>query len=337
MGKFGNSDKSILTKNNEIQKIRNFKKNKVKIGTIMLEFRKITRENFSELLPFFANELESQKRNKVRIADYTPGSVMMWHDTYDDRFAIVGDAVIFNTKFENGQRCYYYPVGKNKKHAIKALAAHIKECGGCAVIADVGEGRISKISKEMYIVEAYSSRDMADYLYNKSEFENPAGRKHHKRKNLINRFASENPWAHFEPLSKDNIDDALKYYKDYSRRNPESSSIENDEYKENVKLLSDFDFDIFSGGLLYSGDKIIGLTIGEVYGDTVYVHTEKAEKEIAGSYQTLSKDYLLSITDSTVKYVNREEDLGLPGLRRSKMAYGPAWLEYKYVLRVTVE
>lgn len=303
----------------------------------MLEFKKISRKNFAELLPFFELELESQKRNKVRIADYTPGSVMMWHESYDDRFAVVGDSVIFNTKFENGKRCYYYPVGKNKKHAIKALATHIKEQGGCAVIADVGEGRIGKISKEMFVVEAYGSRDMADYLYVKSEFENPAGRKHHKRKNLINRFAAEHPDTYFEALTPDNLGLALEYYKDYALRNPDSSSVEDNEYKENIKLLSDFDFSIFSGGLLWAHGKIVGLTIGEVYGDTVYVHTEKAEKEMAGAYQTLSRAYLLSITDPSVKYVNREEDLGLPGLRRSKMAYCPAWLEYKYVLRVTVE
>ena len=303
----------------------------------MLEFKKITRKNFSEILPFFELELESQKRNKVRIADYTPGSVMMWHESFDDRFAVIGDSVIFNTKFENGQRCYYYPVGKNKKHAIKALATHIREQGGCAIIADVGEGRIGKISKEMFVVEAYGSRDMADYLYVKSEFENPAGRKHHKRKNLINRFALEHPDTYFEALTPENLGLALEYYKDYALRNPDSSSVEDNEYRENVKLLSDFDFTIFSGGLLWTDGKIVGLTIGEVYGDTVYVHTEKAEKEMAGAYQTLSRAYLLSITDPSVKYVNREEDMGLPGLRRSKMAYCPAWLEYKYVLRVTVE
>lgn len=303
----------------------------------MLEFKKITRNNFSELVPFFELELESQKRNRVRIADYTPGSVMMWHESFDDRFAVVGESVIFNTKFENGQRCYYYPVGKNKKHAVKALAAHIKEQGRCAVIADVGEGRIGKISKEMFVVEAYGSRDTADYLYLKSEFENPAGRKHHKRKNLINRFALEHPDTYFETLTPENLGQALEYYKDYARRNPDSSSVEDNEYRENVKLLSDFDFSIFSGGLLLADGKIVGLTIGEVYGDTVYVHTEKAEKEMAGAYQTLSRAYLLSITDPVVKYVNREEDMGLPGLRRSKMAYCPAWLEYKYVLRVTVE
>ena len=147
----------------------------------------------------------------------------------------------------------------------------------------------------------------------------------------------EHPDTYFETLTPENLGQALEYYKDYARRNPDSSSVEDNEYRENVKLLSDFDFSIFSGGLLLADGKIVGLTIGEVYGDTVYVHTEKAEKEMAGAYQTLSRAYLLSITDPVVKYVNREEDMGLPGLRRSKMAYCPAWLEYKYVLRVTVE
>ncbi len=303
----------------------------------MLEFKKINLNNFSEIEPFFEAELEKQKRSRVRITEYAPGSVLMWHDTYDCRYAIVGESVIFNSRFENGQRAYFYPIGRNRKAAVKALAAHIKECGGYGIIAGVGEGKIGKISKEMFIMEAYGSRDTADYVYNKAEFENPTGRKHHKRKNLINRFATEHPGAHFVRLDESNMDAAIEYYKDYCLRNPDSSSVDGNEYRETIKLFNNFNPKYFSGGMLYDDNRIIGLTIGEVYGDTVYVHIEKAEKEMAGAYQTISKEYLLTIDDPDVKYVNREEDLGLLGLRRSKMAYGPAWLEYKYVLKVTVE
>ena len=165
----------------------------------------------------------------------------------------------------------------------------------------------------------------------------PAGRKHHKRKNLINRYLSEFPDAHIVLLNADNLVSARDYYNDYCKRNPESSSVEDMEYRAVNALFDNFNFKYFSGGMLVANNKIMGITIAQIYGDTVYVHIEKAEKEIAGSYQTLNKEYLLTITDENVKYVNREEDMGLPGLRRSKMAYCPAWLEYKYMLKISAE
>ncbi|MBR6650363.1 MAG: DUF2156 domain-containing protein [Clostridia bacterium] len=303
----------------------------------MLNFKKLTIDNFNETEVYFEYELERQRRHSVRMSDRTPGSVYLWFREYDVEFAKAGDCVIFYSRTGENKKSYYYPIGKHKKTALRLLKDHIKETGGLASIASVGETSLAKITREMFVGEAYASRDYADYIYNKSEFENPAGRKHHKRKNLINRFMSEYPDAHFVSLSNDNLGMAREYYNDYCIRNPESSSVNDMEYRAVNALLDNFNFKYFSGGMLVANGKIMGITIAQVYGDTVYVHIEKAEKEIAGSYQTLNREYLLSITDDNVKYVNREEDMGLPGLRRSKMAYCPVWLEYKYMLKVSVE
>ncbi len=303
----------------------------------MLEFKKLTLENFNEVEKYFEYELERQRRHSVRMSDRTPGAVLLWFREYDVWFAHAGDTVIFYSKTGESSKSYYYPIGKHKKTALRMLKEHIAESGCCASIAAVGETSLAKVTREMFVMEAFASRDAADYIYNKAEFENPAGRKHHKRKNLINRFVSEYPDAHFVALTEENLGDIREYYNEYCERNPKSSSIDDKEYRAVNALLDNFNFKYFSGGMLVANDKIMGITISQIYGDTVYVHIEKAEKEIAGSYQTLNKEYLLTITDDNVKYVNREEDMGLPGLRRSKMAYCPAWLEYKYMLKVSVE
>ncbi|MBO5195876.1 MAG: DUF2156 domain-containing protein [Clostridia bacterium] len=303
----------------------------------MLEFKKLTIENFCEVEKYFEYELERQSRHRVRMSDRTPGSVLLWFREYDVEFAHAGDSVIFYSKTGEHEKSYYYPIGKHKRAALKLLKEYIKNNGGCASIAAVGETSLAKITREMFVGEAFASRDTADYIYNKAEFENPAGRKHHKRKNLINRYLSEFPDAHIVLLNADNLVSARDYYNDYCKRNPESSSVEDMEYRAVNALFDNFNFKYFSGGMLVANNKIMGITIAQIYGDTVYVHIEKAEKEIAGSYQTLNKEYLLTITDENVKYVNREEDMGLPGLRRSKMAYCPAWLEYKYMLKISAE
>ena len=303
----------------------------------MLTFKKLTKENFSETEKYFEYELEKQRRHSVRMSDRTPGSVLLWFREYDVEFAEAGDSVIFYTKTGENEKSYYYPIGKHKKTALKLLGEHMKEQGGCDRVVAVGEVSLPKISREFFILDAHASRDMADYLYNKCEFEMPAGRKHHKRKNLINRFMTEFPDCHFVPFTEDNLKTYYEYYKDYCKRNPESSSVDDMEYRAVSALMEDFNFKYFCGGALEAGGKTVGITIGQVYGDTLYVHIEKAEKELAGAYQTLSRCFTASIEDKNVKYINREEDMGIEGLRRSKMAYCPAWLEYKYSMKVSVE
>lgn len=303
----------------------------------MLNFKKLTKNAFDEIKVYFEYEAERQKRNRVRISDKTPGSVRLWFREYDVEYAVAGDCVIFYSATSEGKKCYYYPIGKHKKTALRLLAEHIRENGGIASIAAVGEGTLSKISREMFISEAYASRDYADYIYLKVEFENPVGRKHHKRKNLINRFMAEYPDACVQFITSESLAQVKEYYEDYCRRNPGSSSTDDMEYRALKSLFDDFDFDCFTGGVLWAGGRILGFTVAQVYGDTVYVHIEKAEKDIPGAYQMLNKSFLLLLDDPEIKYVNREEDMGLPGLRRSKMAYCPAWLEYKYTLQVSVE
>ena len=130
----------------------------------MLEFKKLTLENFSEIEIFFEYELEKQKRHCVRMSDRTPGTIYFWFREYDVEYAIAGDSVIFYSYTGDNQKSYYYPVGKHKKTAIKMLAEHIKNSSGCASIAAVGEGSLSKKTREMFVGEAYASRDNADYI-----------------------------------------------------------------------------------------------------------------------------------------------------------------------------
>lgn len=178
-----------------------------------------------------------------------------------------------------------------------------------------------------------ADRDWADYIYYKKDFENPAGRKHHRQKNLINRFIRENPDYTCEAIQEKNARQVLEYFQQYALRNPETSPMDGQEFPAVCRILQASDFYGMQGMLLRAAGEICGFTIGEVYGDTVYVHVEKADKEKAGAFQVLSRDFQRSI-DGDVLYVNREEDLGLEGLRRSKLSYGPIRLDYKYTAQI---
>ena len=73
---------------------------------------------------------------------------------------------------------------------------------------------------------------------------------------------------------------------------------------------------------------------GEIVGDTLIIHIEKADIEFDGAYQKLVSEYAKMYVTESVQYINREEDLGDPGMRQSKENYHPVKLLEKYLVKV---
>ena len=91
------------------------------------------------------------------------------------------------------------------------------------------------------------------------------------------------------------------------------------------------------GGVLRVNGKIIGYSIGEIIGDTLFDHIEKADISYHGAYQMLTNSFLKEFAaDESVKYVNREEDCGDEGLRKSKLSYHPVELIEKNTIIIAL-
>ena len=86
------------------------------------------------------------------------------------------------------------------------------------------------------------------------------------------------------------------------------------------------------GGLLSIGDKLVAYTIGDVIGDTLHIHVEKAERTVAGSFEAINKLFAEAVCARfpEIRYINREDDAGDPGLRYAKQTYHPLYLLKKY-------
>ena len=91
--------------------------------------------------------------------------------------------------------------------------------------------------------------------------------------------------------------------------------------------------ELIGEGLLVEGDEIFGLTLGAlVTPDTYAVHIEKSRRDVEGGYPYLAHSLAKALPE-TVKVLNREEDLGVPGLRKAKLSYYPELLLEKYTVR----
>ncbi len=168
-------------------------------------------------------------------------------------------------------------------------------------------------------------RDNFDYLYDRNELAKLAGRKYHKKKNLVNAFINNYNYEG-RPLLIEFIPDAirvLELWRD-GRDNP-------GDYKASKEALEKAEELQLCGGIYYVEGEPAAYTLGEelAHGQSFVIHFEKALSKYKGIYQFVNQCFA-SILPEKYKFINREQDLGDPGLRQAKMSYQPVGFVKKY-------
>ena len=199
------------------------------------------------------------------------------------------------------------------------------------VISSVTEENL-KWMKEVYkdSISVSYDRDFSDYIYNSQALIELKGKKYHGKRNHIRHFL-ENEWS-FEPLEEENIGDCIEFAaKFYNKNDSGDFSAIVEQYAINL-FLQNMDYLGLKGGVLKADGKTIGFSIGEqLNSDTFVVHIEKSVSTIQGAYPMLCNQFAKRYCGD-FKYINREEDMGTEGLRKSKMSYHPEFLLNKYVV-----
>lgn len=175
-------------------------------------------------------------------------------------------------------------------------------------------------------------RDDSDYLYlSKSLAELPGGT-YHKKKNHISQFERKHPGFRFEPITAQNRNDAFSVEETWFGENSGADDYDKSEEKLIIKeALELFDTLELSGGILYADNKPVAMTIGSAITEKVAdVHFEKAVSEYDrdGAYAVINHEYAKTMLK--YEYLNREEDLGIEGLRKAKLSYHPDILLAKW-------
>ncbi len=168
--------------------------------------------------------------------------------------------------------------------------------------------------------EIMPNRENFDYVYLADDLINLAGRKYHSKKNHLNSFQKNYPMANYLPITKDIIPRCREELNNwYARRSPE---LPNDPFLDlesaaiNEVLDNFCDFDIKGGAIELDG-RIIAFTFGEQLNtDTAVIHVEKADPDVRGAYPAINQGFVAHEW-SSMKYINREEDMGLEGLRKA--------------------
>ncbi len=294
---------------------------------IMLSFQPLTLALFSEIRPYFLSDAGHR-----RTCDYTVGTTFLWRHYFHSAWTVVHDTLLLRARYFDGGEMYTFPIGDNPTLALAALRDDCRARGVAARFCFTVSEDLPALEAAFGASDVSEEVDWADYLYDKAAFVSLAGRKYHGQRNFVNRFKKLYPEAALLPLCQGNLAAARSFIEEQYAKFPDTSPMATAEHEAILELLDNYDLYGMRGGVLTVGEHIAGLTVGDVIGDTLYVHVEKADTSYAGAYPMLAAAFAASVTDPAVLYINREEDMGDVGLRRAKQSWHPLRLIPKYTV-----
>lgn len=171
-----------------------------------------------------------------------------------------------------------------------------------------------------------------DYIYSRESLATLKGKKLHGKRNHINKFLSQNPDYVYKKLEPSMISDCIALYEHWSEEKDEPSMHLDDEKRSVLLALNHMEALGLTGGTIYLDGKLCAFTVGErLLPQMQLIHIEKANTDIDGLYPMINQQYILHECGD-VEWINREEDMGLEGMRKAKRSYHPARMVEKFML-----
>lgn len=291
-----------------------------------MEFQPLELCHLDLLRPYF-------NRCTDRLCDCTVGGTFMWRDYFKTSFAIEDDILYIRVDDFYGKTAFGCPVGEDLKKGVSKIIEYSNEHGIPLAICMVSEEKIQTFC-ELTCGEIKAERAWFDYLYSSEDIKSFAGRKYSGQRNHINKFLKENEQWSFEIITADNIESAKAFLQTFIDNDSGEFNTLTEGDRKAMEILDNFASYGLIGGVLTVSDEAVGLSIGEVLGDTLFIHVEKALRQVQGAYPMLVREFARAFATEGIEYINREEDDGNEGLRTSKLSYHPVKLLEKNLIIV---
>lgn len=255
-------------------------------------------------------------------------NIFCWQDSYHSQIALWQGWLLVRFTID-GHTAYMQPIGEGDICAVvEVLAADAQSLGEplrLYGLNDQWQSELERLFPQRFAF--YASPDNADYIYLASDLATLAGRRYQPKRNFINRFVSRYNYR-FEPLTADNLEDALYLNAVWCRQKGVSSTD-----AEQLALSRAFDsfFELnLEGWILYADGSPCAFAVGSAVNyDTFCIHIEKSDIDVEGAGAMINNLTAVELA-ARYKYINREDDLGLEGLRRAKQSYYPVELLTKH-------
>ena len=293
----------------------------------MLKFRPVYADDYEKAFPImFETGYQSTESSFIVLH--------AWCNLYGGEICIDDKTVFIRSKRKDGHYSYLPPLGGDMKEGLLKIFETEKKSGEELRLHSVTERMREKMEEAFPGEFEYTERrNSSDYIYLRENLATLAGKKMHQKRNHFNKFIKNFEGRYsYSNMTEEDIPDVLAFQQKWISMASEKDGMDVLEYETTVieKLLSFFDRFELRGGVLRVDGEICAYCLGaKISEDTVDVMVEKGDYAYEGVYQAINK-FFAENNCGDVMFINREEDMGIEGLRRAKLSYNPEYILMKY-------
>lgn len=293
-----------------------------------LHFRPITVEMMPRVLAYL-------EREPGRTCDFSYGGLLMWVDLFHYESCIYADTLFIKGRQENDliHTAFSLPVGSLPlSRSVELLRGYCREQRLPLRFSAIPEYAVPLFSR-LGFRNISPQPDWADYLYDATRLATLTGKAMAKKRNHVNRYLKLYGADTFEIVTPANLPDLYLFMSQLEQYPAPSTAaaIERRLAFNTLSLLCRPDVPLEAGLLRVEG-RVVAFTVGDVKGDTLYIHIEKALRDVSGAYEMINYAFARQMMQQHpgLRFINREDDAGDVGLRRAKMSYHPLEILMKY-------
>lgn len=238
----------------------------------MLDFKPLQLEELPRLRNFFGY-------SGSRICDTTPGTVLMWRDMYHTEFCVSEGSLYFKVDYPGLGPTFTLPLGGGREEHYRQIAEYCCEHSLPLSFYPVPRDELERLQQFFPNSAAVSNRDSFDYLYRAEDLQFFRGKKLSGQRNHVNKFLKTYDNWRFEKMEPEHLADVSAFLHKYAESREKAAASFHEDLSKTHEVLDNFKTYDMLGGILYVEDQIVGFSLGEIVGDTLFTHIEKADRD----------------------------------------------------------
>ena len=287
----------------------------------MMEFHTLT---LADRAAVQAVSLTAGRRN----CNFTFANLVGWQFWYGTEVCVLPDAVVLRFDLD-GRRAYMLCMKETP--SCELLQALREDCGRRLTLLGLEDEAALQLQRSACLkgmkISVRSNRDQFDYIYRRDALAGLHGNRLQAKRNHVNRFLADHPDFEYRPLEPSLFDECRRVAELWNDEKQHENPVYGDTLGAEKRVMEN----VFScwnelgmlGGSIFIGGRMVAFTYGAaVTEDTFDVCVEKADRNIEGAFSIINQQFCAHLPERFT-FVNREEDMGLPGLRKSKLSYHP--------------
>jgi uncharacterized protein len=268
-------------------------------------------------------------------SELTFTNLFIWRAHYRLSWSLAGEWLLFLSDAEPGAWAFP-PVGPEPRDGIcREILTWLKDGKGAPAPRVLrADRRLADAVAPLPEFMVEPTPVQFDYVYRSEDLVHLAGRKYHDKRNHINSFRRSHRFV-YEPLEESHLPDCFKLAESWCllKRCEEDLNLM-DEWQAVREALQHFQALALTGGVIRINGRVEAFTLGELLNrETAVIHIEKANPEIRGLYPAINQQFSEHAWAET-PFINREQDLGEPGLKTAKESYNPQHMVEKFSIRL---